>query len=145
MSDPRQSDPGQVVAHTAVEYLDLYPTLADLALPTGVPPGLEGTSFAPVLHNASFQHRKVGLYQYTCAGIKACMGYSIISLPLQLRYTEWVAFDFTTATPNFNVSVAVAELYDHEKDLEENVNVAGLAAYASARSTLSAALRASFG
>ena len=61
------------------------------------------------------------------------------------RTAQWVAFDHTTATPNFTQAVADAELYDHASDPAEDVSVATEAPYASARSTLSAALRTSFG
>jgi hypothetical protein len=70
--------------------------------------------------------------RYTCAG-RSCMGYSVLSVPLQMRYTEWVAFDQKSATPDFGTALAPPELYDHRTDLQENRNAAKEPANAAAR------------
>jgi arylsulfatase A-like enzyme len=74
VSDPRQKAPGMRVDGTAVEYLDLYPTLAALALPGGVPTGLEGRSFAHLLDDAARPHRDLGFYQYHLRVISMVIG-----------------------------------------------------------------------
>ena len=132
------------VVGTAVEYLDLYPTLTALALPSGVPAGLEGRSFAHLLDDAAQPHRDVAFYQYTCAGRSSCMGYSVLSVPLRMRYTEWVAFDMESATPDFGTPLAPPELYDHRTDLQEDKNAATNPANAAAKQQLSHALRLNF-
>jgi hypothetical protein len=133
------------VAGTAVEYLDLFPTLAELALPNGAPLGLEGASFAPLLDNATVVHKPLAFAQYTCAGVVDCMGYTVVSIPRRLRFTEWVAFAPDRAVANFSRTVAPPEMSDHAHDPLENVNVAGAPANAAARAELGAALRAHFG
>lgn len=151
VSDPRQKAAGQRVAGV-VEYLDLYPSLVALALPnTAMPVGLEGRSFAPLLDSPTAPHREYGFYQYTCAGaghgtglVPTCMGYSVVSPTMKLRYTAWVAFNATSASPDFSQHLAVEELYNHGADIRENVNVAADPELAWAKGTLSKALRANF-
>jgi hypothetical protein len=111
--------------------------------------GLEGKSFAELLDDPDKPHRDMGFYQYTCASNsgwgKECMGYSVVSILLQRRYTEWVAFNSTSATPNFSNLIAVAEMYDHRLDPGEDENVADAPAQQAARRQLSTALQANFG
>ena len=61
-----------------------------------MPAGLEGRSFAPLLDSPTAPHREYGFYQYTCAGVghgtglaPTCMGYSVVSPTMELRYLEW--------------------------------------------------------
>ena len=152
VSDPRQKAAGQQV-DGVVEYLDLYPTLAALALPSSaIPGGLEGKSFAPLLDTPTAPHRDYGFYQYTCVGpygsgiAPTCMGYAVISPTMQLRYTAWVAFDGQGAQgqPDFERHLAQEELYDHKTDIAENVNVASDPKFAAAKATLSKVLRDNF-
>lgn len=146
ISDPRQQAPGHRV-HGVVEYIDVMPTLLELAMPNyPIPRNLEGKSFAHLLHSPTEAHRPLGFYQYTCEGVISCMGYSVVSVvrPERMRYTEWVSFDRGTAIANFSRPVASAELYDHNIDAEENYNVAEQTRYADVQRRLSAALRANF-
>lgn len=104
-----------------VELVDVYPTLVDLCgFP--VPGNLDGKSLKPVLENPSATVKSFALSQFVRpydalfrdADIKA-MGYS---LRLEnYRYTEWRTFGTD--------SVIATELYDHRKDPEETVNIAG--------------------
>ena len=142
VSDPRRRR-GARVTTTAVEYLDLYPTLADLALPSGVPPGLEGTSFAQLLDDPTQTHRNFGFYQYTCYGVANCMGYSVLSMALGMRYTQWVRHEH--GVPDFDKHMAPPELYVHHTDPHENDNVAADPAYADDCAALSHKLKHNFG
>jgi uncharacterized sulfatase len=70
-----------------VEFLDLYPTLADLAaLPP--PPGLHGRSLTPLLKNPRAEWNHPALTQVRRGPPTAAfMGYSVRTE--QWRYTEW--------------------------------------------------------
>jgi iduronate 2-sulfatase len=111
-------NPGQRT-DALVELLDLYPTLADLC---GLPPPREvqGTSLAALLNDPAGDVKPVALTQtprpnYLRGKQPPIMGYSIRAK--RFRYTEWR--DFKTG------NVQAKELYDHDNDPLETVNVAG--------------------
>lgn len=83
-------------------------------------------------------------------GYPHAMGYTVRTP--EWRYTEWVAYDNVTYTPNFDVPFTEGgtiwrELYDHRGDVGANweqferVNVAAVPANAATVAQLSAALR----
>ncbi|APZ95898.1 sulfatase-like hydrolase/transferase [Fuerstiella marisgermanici] len=100
-----------------VELLDLYPTLTELCgLKT--PPEVEGESLVPLLSDPAANVHEVALTQtprpnYPRVKMPKVMGYSIRTA--RYRHTEWR--DFKT-----NV-VQAKELYDHQNDPLETVNV----------------------
>ncbi len=105
-----------------VESVDLYSTLAELA---GLPldSGLEGHSFVPLLKNPDRPWKTAAFseYQRVIPGygkISRGMGYSMRTD--RWRYTEWrvPGTDFLER-----------ELYDHQTDPQEDVNLANLADY----------------
>lgn len=107
---PGQKAPGR---HTKalVEFVDIYPTLCELA---GLPPPahLEGTSFAPLLGEPNRPWKSAAFSQYPRgAGL---MGYSMRTD--RYRLTRWMSRDGREAA---------IELYDHQLDPQENVNLAG--------------------
>jgi arylsulfatase A-like enzyme len=92
------------------EFVDIYPTLCDLcSLP--LPDGLEGISLRPTLDDPQARVKKAAFSQYPRG---KAMGYSMRTD--RYRYTEWRA---ATGT------VLERELYDHQADPQENVNLAG--------------------
>jgi arylsulfatase A-like enzyme len=94
-----------------VEFVDMYPTLADLAgLP--VPEHCEGTSFAPLLVDPGQPWKRAAFSQYPRGG--NVMGYTIRTD--RYRYTEWLQRE--------TGEILARELYDHETDPQENVNAA---------------------
>jgi arylsulfatase A-like enzyme len=98
-----------------VEFVDIYPTLSELA---GLPlPGhLEGTSFAPLLDDPKRPWKSAAFSQYPrSSGGRRLMGYSMRTD--RYRFTVWVDRDDHS-------KVDAVELYDHEADPLENVNVA---------------------
>ena len=98
-----------------VEFVDIYPTLADLA---GLPlPGhLEGTSFRPVLDDSNRPWKTAAFSQYPRpAGGKRLMGYTMRTD--RYRFTAWV-------DRNDHSKVDAVELYDHQTDPQENSNIA---------------------
>lgn len=100
-----------------VEFVDLYPTLAQLcSLP--LPPHLEGTSFVPLLEKPDQLWKKAAFSQYLRPGKPPIMGRSIRTD--RWRYTEW-------HDPKQNL-VGI-ELYDESNDPLENRNLAGEVAH----------------
>jgi arylsulfatase A-like enzyme len=98
-----------------VEFVDIYPTLADLAgLP--LPQHLEGASFRPVLDDVNRPWKAAVFSQYPRpAGNKRLMGYTMRTD--RYRFTAWLGRDDHS-------KVDAVELYDHQPDPQENTNVA---------------------
>lgn len=110
-STPGQKKPG-VKCDSLVEFIDIYPTLADSAgLPA--PPRAEGTSLLPFLNDPKRKGKPAALSQYprTYQGQKM-MGYSLRNA--RFRYTEWRKLDTT--------EVVARELYDYQEDPQESAN-----------------------
>lgn len=102
-----------------VEFVDLYPTLCDLA---NVPKRdeLEGTSFAPLLSDSSQPWKKAVFSQFLREGIWIApdgveyMGRCVRTE--RYRYVEWKKRD--------SDDLQARELYDLKLDPEENNNIA---------------------
>ncbi len=107
----RHASPG-ATTDALVETVDLYPTLCELAGLT-LPEGLEGASLVPLLADAQRAWKPAAFSQYPRENGKV-MGRSIRTD--RYRYTEWL----NTAD---NKPLAT-ELYDHQTDPAETVNVA---------------------
>ena len=107
-SAPHQKSPN---SHTRalVEFVDIYPTLCDLV---GIesPDHVEGTSFAPLLDQPARAGKSAAFSQYPRGRV---MGYSMRTD--RYRFTRWLGAD--------DHQVA-CELYDHQNDPQENVNIA---------------------
>ena len=126
---PGISRPGAVAA-APVSQVDLYPTLAALC---GVqaPETLQGQSLAPLLADPHKQGRGWALSQVGRRGGKtkpSFFGYSLRTP--RWRYTEW------------DEGRQGRELYDHESDPKELVNLADSADHAATVADLSAKLKA---
>ncbi len=141
---PGKTDHG-IETQKLAEAVDLYPTIVEAAgLPTipECPEGRstktklcrEGTSLMPLITNQTSPWKTAVFSQYPREpGVSeelleqgraspSVMGYSVRTD--QFRYTEWVKFSGTPKyKPDWNNQVAV-ELYDHQKDPEENKNQA---------------------
>ena len=101
-----------------VEYVDIYPTLAELAgLP--LPSHLEGTSMKPLLDDPKRPWKTAAFSQYPRpagkSGVGPLMGYSMRTE--RYRFTVWVGRDDHS-------KVDAVELYDHQTDPQENQNIA---------------------
>ncbi len=112
-----------------VEFVDIYPTLADLAgLP--LPAHLEGASFKPVLDDPKRPWKAAAFNQYPRGKL---MGYSMRTD--RYRLTMWV-------DAKDHAKVDAVELYDHQADPQENENIAGRPDMAATVEKLTAQLRA---
>jgi iduronate 2-sulfatase len=124
-----------------VSHLDLYPTLTELA---GIkaPANLQGQSLVPMLNDPNAVGRGWALTQVSRGGGKnratvsrdktsdgkRIFGYSLRTL--RWRYTEW------------DEGNAGTELYDHDNDPGELVNLAAKPEHAKTVAELSAQVRA---
>lgn len=129
------SVPGQPSAGKSsmalTEYVDLFPTLTEVCgLPSS--PGLEGTSFAPLLANPELAWKQAAFSQYPrgVPGRGPVMGYSMRTA--RYRLTLWL-----TRQDGQEVG---AELFDYETDPGETTNLAASSDHAA----VLAALRAQF-
>ena len=120
-------------SNALVELVDVYPTLCALAN-LSLPDGLEGTSLVPLLENPEKPLKSAAFSQYPRRDDKV-MGYSIRTD--RFRYTEWQE-DWKSDKPN----VIARELYDHEADPRETVNVADDPKHAETIKQLSQQLKA---
>ena len=128
VSDPRMQAPG-ATTEALVEFVDIYPTLCELAgLP--LPDHLEGTSFAPLLDDPDRAWKSAAFSQYPNRGH---MGRSIRTG--RYRFTRWERI----GSPG---NVGALELYDHQLDPQENVNIANRPENAELVKRLSAQLAA---
>jgi iduronate 2-sulfatase len=112
------------VSPRPVEFLDLYPTLAHLA-GLRVPHGLQGVSLSPLLDDPRRSWDRPAFTQMERA--EGFMGRSVRTE--RWRYTEW------------DEGRKGRQLYDHDRDPKEYVNLAGDPAHAETVSRLQTLLR----
>lgn len=115
IASPKSKSKGKT-ADGLVELLDLYPTLVDLC---GLPrvKELEGMSLVPILNDPKAKVKPIAITQHPRPAYYKeqpdFMGYSARNE--RWRYTEWR--DWKTG------KIVARELYDHDKDPLETVNV----------------------
>ena len=103
-------------SHTPVEFVDIYPTLCNLAgIPT--PDNLDGVDLTPVMEGKTDKVKDVAVSQFP-RGNK--MGYAFRNE--RYRYVIWVK-DFTSAQPFDESLVDAEELYDYVADPLEKKNL----------------------
>lgn len=109
VSAPHMQSAGQQT-RALVELVDIYPSLVELC---GLPPAadLEGTSFVPLLHDPGRAWKKAAFSEYDLGG---CIGLAMRTD--RYRYVAW--------QPKKGGDVRAIELYDHQTDPQENVNIA---------------------
>ncbi len=105
--------------NSLTELLDIYPTLADLC-DLDPPDNLAGKSLKPILIDPSAKVKEAALTQHPRPAYPEpnktpdAMGYSIRTE--RYRYTQWREFD--------SGDLIAEELYDHDRDPDENINIA---------------------
>ena len=120
-----------------VEFVDVYPTLCELA-GLDVPSELEGQSAVAIMRDPGRAGKTAARSQFLRSGIwrapdgRDYMGYTIRTD--EYRYVEW--FDWETG------DLAARELYDHRTDSQENENVVDRAEHAKIAAELSRILKA---
>ncbi len=124
-STPSLREPG-VATDAIAELVDLYPTLAELcSLPA--PDDIDGVSLVPALDDPSVRVKQAAYTEHPRPAYfeqqPDVMGRSVRTA--RFRYTEWR--DFRSG------ELVATELYDHERDPLESVNIAAQVEYAEAR------------
>jgi len=136
-----------------VELVDVYPSLCEMAgLP--LPPHLEGTSFVPLLKDPGRAWKSAAFGEYPRLGMKS---YKVIPLVIPnpdesyTKYPEEDTMGYSMRTDRYRLTlwqamrdpsqVIAIELYDHQTDPAENVNIAGRAENAALVKELTAILR----
>ncbi|PIK56509.1 putative iduronate 2-sulfatase-like [Apostichopus japonicus] len=145
---PQQTEGSGKVSNAFVELVDIFPTIVDLA---GLPsvsecPSVsheiqlctEGTSLLPLIKpvsagaesmwkNCTFsQYPRPDIQPKNNTDVPKLKDIRIMGYTLQTKYyrfAEWLGFDTNTSKPDWS-NVYARELYDLEKDVEENNNVA---------------------
>ena len=103
--------PGGKATRRLAEFVDIYPSTCELAgLP--VPGHCEGTSLVPLMREPDRPWKSAAFSQYPRGG--GVMGYSMRTD--RYRFTRW--------QKQKGGEVVATELYDHEADPQENVNLA---------------------
>jgi len=99
---------------TLAEFIDIYPTLCDLA---GIapPPGLDGQSLVPVLKNPKDLGKGFAIGRFRDGDT--------------IRTDRWRYTEYTATDGPGTLKVAARMLYDHERDPEENRNLANQPEY----------------
>ncbi|MFZ9937103.1 MAG: sulfatase, partial [Luteolibacter sp.] len=145
------------VCDSPVEFVDVFPTLVDLAgIPDPAQPaGLEaeGVSLRALLEDPAQPWKRAAFSQYqrsiSGSGITnpgQGMGYTLRTA--RFRYTEWWRTatntqsngGYTDRDVKLFASPELVELYDYREDPGETVNLAGNPAYASIRAELAVML-----
>ena len=120
--------PGQRT-RALVEFVDLYPTLAELC-GLALPPHLEGASLVPLLANPELNGKDAAFSQFLRPGKEKFMGRSVRTDGW--RYTEWA---------NMKKEVVGTELYDERADPKEDHNLGQDPAKAATIATMAKLLR----
>lgn len=109
------------------EFLDIYPTLCEMA-GLDIPSHLHGKSLVPLFNDPAQEWKPAAFSQFLRGRFsrskidyegKEYMGYAVRTD--QYRYVEWYSWDKALEKPGEFVD---AELFDHESDPRENVNLA---------------------
>jgi len=127
ISAPGQTDSG-ANTDALVEFIDLYPTLMDLCGLDG-PDGLEGLSLVPLMEDPRRPWKQAAFSEFYSPPYgppKVAMGYSIRTD--RYRYTEWLDYE-SWEEQKLDGEIIARELYDHEKDAFEAVNLADQPGY----------------
>jgi iduronate 2-sulfatase len=126
---PQQKAPGEK-SNRVVELLDIYPTLADLC-ELKAPKGLHGQSLRPLLDDPTAEFKKGAYTQVSRGDGKkgTLQGRSVRTE--RWRYTEWD-----------EDGKRGIELYDHDADPKEHVNLAKAPEHAKTVTEMQALLRA---
>lgn len=142
-------EPGK--ANTLAEFVDVYPTLCDLA-GISIPSTVDGMSLAPALKDERVEIHDYAVSQYPRKLAKGAvselgdddmrvMGYSLRTK--DYRYTMWMN-GFTSKDAFEERKIYAEELYDYRKDPLETINVVGEVDYLAVKNELKRKMLAFF-
>ena len=106
-----------------VEFVDMYPTLADLC-GLSIPKELEGISAVPLMEDLNREWKTAAFSQFPHPPYREpeAMGYSMRTD--RYRYTEWIEYE-SWKRQGKGGNIIARELYDHANDPREMQNIAG--------------------
>ncbi|HCR29760.1 MAG TPA: iduronate sulfatase [Opitutae bacterium] len=115
---------------TLAEFIDIYPTLCDLA---GIKPpsGLDGQSLVPTLENPADPGKGFAIGRFRDGDT--------------IRTDRWRYTEYSSEESSGRLKIVARMLYDHDRDPDENRNLANLPEYASIITELSKQLNAQKG
>ncbi|UGU17658.1 sulfatase [Sinomicrobium kalidii] len=112
-------------SNSLTEFVDVYPTLCDLA-GFEVPEYLQGKSLNPLLKDVNTEIKDAAYSQFLLGRFGPAeyrkqerMGYTVRTD--RYRYMEWYHWDKNTKSKG---ELIAKELFDHENDPRENINIA---------------------
>jgi iduronate 2-sulfatase len=114
------SSPGLKGNHknaSPVEFVDIYPTLCELA-GLGIPEDLDGISLKPIVSGEKEKVKDFAISQYPRGNF---MGYSLRNE--RYRYTAWFNIDYRAGEKGTKQNLVAEELYDYAKDPDETINL----------------------
>jgi arylsulfatase A-like enzyme len=128
-------------SHALTEFVDIYPSLCEMAgLP--IPEHLQGSSLVPLLSDPGKDWKKAAFSQFLLGRFgppetreQERMGYAMRTD--RYRYVEWYAWDKSSKSKAEYIS---SELYDHQVDPNETLNLAQDPSYAEVLESLSSQL-----
>ena len=105
-----------IATRTLAEFIDIYPTLCELA---GVAPPkkLDGRSLIPVLENPKDPGKGFAIGRFRDGDT--------------IRTDKWRYTEYASTDNAGKLKIVARMLYDHDRDPEENRNLANLPEYAS--------------
>lgn len=116
------------ISNSLTEFVDVYPTLCELS-GFEVPEYLHGKSLTPLLNdtnatvkNAAYSQFLLGRFGPKKSRKQERMGYAVRTT--RYRYVEWYTWDKTTSSKG---ELLAKELFDHQNDPGENINIANVA------------------
>lgn len=126
---------GGIKNSSPVEFVDIYPTLCDLA-GIEIPAFTDGTSLKPIITGNSEKVKDFAISQYPRGNKR--MGYSLRTE--RYRYTAWFGIDFRKGEKACQEKLIAEELYDYQEDELETKNLAGDKSYSIVKKDLAAEL-----
>jgi arylsulfatase A-like enzyme len=109
---------GSLETDALVEFVDIYPSLCELA-GLALPDHLQGASFVPLVENPDKTWKKGAITVWPLnrnSPDRMVMSYTIQTD--RYRYTEWIK--------GSSGELVARDLFDHQMDPDENVNISGL-------------------
>ena len=121
------------VSHSMTEFVDIFPTICDLA-GLEIPSELQGQSLVPLVKDDRLEVKKFSISQYPRGN--NTMGYSLRTN--RYRLTWWLTMDFRNISKeNIEYDIKATELYDYELDPYETESKSGMDSYKEIESELS--------
>ncbi|NGP78190.1 DUF4976 domain-containing protein, partial [Balneolaceae bacterium YR4-1] len=125
-----------VKVDSPTEFVDLYPTLTDLA-GLEIPEHVVGTSLSPILTGKTQRVKEFAISQYH--RWNDVMGYALRTD--RYRYVEWHGENYRSYKPYEEENIVGRELYDYKEDPNETQNLVNKESYSEVENNLKEKLK----